>query len=211
MRLFAAVVPPGDVVEDLDAFLEPRREAGREAGLRWSPPEQWHVTLAFAAEVPEHRLDDVTERLEAAAARRRPFVLRLAGAGALPDVARARVLVADVDAGASEPVPAAAELERLAVGVRTALATAGVAVDGTRFRPHLTLARRNRPADVVRWVRLLEGWRSAPFAVEHVDLVASYLGEGPRGGPRHQPLLRLPLGPSPDPRRVRRPSGPGVP
>jgi len=32
MRLFAAVIPPAHVIEDLDAFLAPRREAG--PGLR---------------------------------------------------------------------------------------------------------------------------------------------------------------------------------
>ncbi len=211
MRLFAAVVPPPAALEPLEAFLEPRRDAGREDGLRWSPSEQWHVTLAFAADVAAHRLDDLAERLAAAASRRRPFVLRLTGGGAFPDPGRARVLVAGVDATASVPVPAAAELERLAVGVRTAFATAGAGVDGTRFRPHLTLARRHRPGDVGRWVRLLESWSGPVFTVDHVDLVASHLGEGARGGPRHERLVRVPLGPLPDSGRVRRPPGPAVP
>ena len=51
------------------------------------------------------------------------------------------------------------ELDRLAVGARAAFAKAGAAPDGTRFRPHLTLARLGRPEDVVRWVRLLEAYR----------------------------------------------------
>ena len=47
--MFVALVPPAEAVEDLDAFLEPRREAGRD--LRWSAPEQVHVTLAFCGQV----------------------------------------------------------------------------------------------------------------------------------------------------------------
>lgn len=191
MRLFAAVVPPSDVAEHLAAFLEPRRDAGREAGLRWSPVDQWHVTLAFAADADEHRLDDLLERLGSAAARVPAFGLRLAGGFAFPDAARARVLVADLD----RPEDAGDRLDRLARGARTAFATAGVEVDGTRFRPHLTLARRNRPSDVTSWVRLLEAYAGPAFDVDRVVLVASHLGEGPRGRPRHEPLAEVPLAP----------------
>ena len=40
-RIFVAVVPPADVIEHLDAFLEPRREHGP---FRWTAAEQYHVT-----------------------------------------------------------------------------------------------------------------------------------------------------------------------
>ena len=70
MRLFVAVVPPDDVLDDLDAHLEPRREAGPE--IRWTDRHQWHVTLAFLGDVPERRLDDLTEALARSAARREP-------------------------------------------------------------------------------------------------------------------------------------------
>ena len=78
MRMFAAVVPPEDVVEGLEEFLEPRREAG---DFRWTVPDSWHVTLAFLAEVPERRLEELQERLDRAARRRTPFDLRLGGGG----------------------------------------------------------------------------------------------------------------------------------
>lgn len=195
MRLFVAVVPPEAAVADLDRLLEPRRAAGRADGLRWSPPEQWHLTLAFAAEAAEHRVDDLAERLAAAAARRDAFVLRLAGGGAFPDPARATVLWVGLDRSRAQPTPAAVELDRLAVGVRNAVATAGTNVDGTRFRPHLTLARRTRPGEVSRWVRLLDDYAGPSFTVGAVTLFASHLGEGPRGRPRHEPLATFPLGP----------------
>ena len=66
--------------------------------------------------------------------------------------------------------------------------------DGARFRPHVTLARTRRPADVVRWVRLLEGWASRPFLVEEAVLVESFLREGPRGRPRYEVRSTHPLG-----------------
>ena len=54
-RLFAAIVPPPDAVEHLDEFLEPRRESGsQKLDMRWTSAEQFHITLAFMASVPDH-------------------------------------------------------------------------------------------------------------------------------------------------------------
>ena len=55
MRMFVAVRPPEDAIEDLDTFLDVRREAG---GFRWVLADQVHVTLAFLAEVPDRNVDD---------------------------------------------------------------------------------------------------------------------------------------------------------
>jgi 2'-5' RNA ligase len=193
MRMFAAVVPPEDVVEDLEEFLEPRRAAG---DLRWTVPDTWHVTLAFLADVPDARLEDLQERLDRAGRRRTPFALRLGGGGAFPHVAHAKLLYADVHGHAHEDRSAdesREELSRLATGVRAAAGRAGAPVDGARFRPHVTLGRTRRPHDVVRWVRLLDTWSSRPFVVEELVLVQSFLGEGPRGRPRHETRSVHPL------------------
>ena len=187
MRLFVALVPPPEAVEDLDAFLEPRREAG---AFRWSLPEQLHVTLAFAADVPEHRVDDLVEGVAAAAGRRRAVTTRVAGGGAFPDAGRARVLWAGLELAPEDR----AEVDALAAGARTAVARAGAPVDGARFRPHVTLARLGRPQEVSRWVRLLDAYAGPRWAADEVTVVASHLGEGPRGRPRHQELARLPVG-----------------
>ena len=65
-------------------------------------------------------------------------------------------------------------------------APAGIEVDGARFRPHLTVGRTKHPHDVSNWVRLLDSYRSPTWTVDHLTLVASYLGEGPRGRPRYE-------------------------
>lgn len=183
--MFVAVRPPEDAVEHLDAFLAPRREA---AEFRWTVAEQWHLTLAFLADVPERKLDDLVERLGRAAAKRQPMTTRFTGGGAFPDVARAKVLWLGMDT--SDPV----ELGRLATGAKAAAGKAGASVDGQRFRPHLTLARLGRPADVSNWVRLLDGYGGPSWPVEEIELVASYLGEGPRKRPRHEMVESFRLG-----------------
>jgi len=187
MRMFAALVPPAAALTDLDAFLEPRREV---APFRWTSIDQVHVTLAFYADVEDRRLDELVERLGRAAARRTAPDTAISGGGAFPDVRRARVVWAGLDlddAGRTE-------VDRLATGCRAAASRAGVAVDGQRFRPHLTVARTGRPTEVTSWVRLLDGYAGPRWTADRVHLVASHLGEGPRGRPRYETVAELPLG-----------------
>jgi 2'-5' RNA ligase len=185
-RMFVAVVPPQAAVEHLDEFLDVRRDAGE---LRWVVSEQFHLTLAFLAEVPDRKLDDLVERLERAAKRRAAFETRLVGGGAFPNVARARVLWAGLDLDEMRST----ELSRLATGSRAAATRAGIEVDGARFKPHLTVARARQPHEMTRWVRLLEGYSGPPWSVAEVSLVESFLGQGPRGRPRHEIVATFPL------------------
>ena len=184
MRAFVAVVPPVEVVEHLDEFVSVRREAGQ---FRWSDPGQWHVTLAFTADLPGRSLDLVDELLAQAVARHERFGMRITGGGAFPHPDGARVLVASLEADD-------AALERLAGACRAAVSRAGGRVDGQRFRPHLTLARLGRPANVTSWVRLLDAYDGPRWEVDEVALVASHLGEGPRRRPRHEVVGTYALG-----------------
>jgi len=152
--------------------------------------EQLHVTLAFLADVPARALDDLEERLERAAGRRRAFSAALAGGGAFPNVGRARVLWTGVEADE----PGRVEMSRLATGVRAAASKAGVEVEGARFKPHVTVARLKQPQEATSWVRLLDAYRGPSWQVDRVDLVTSYLGEGPRKRPRYETAASFPLG-----------------
>jgi RNA 2',3'-cyclic 3'-phosphodiesterase len=185
--MFVAVVPPDDVVDHLDEFLEPRRES---ADFRWVLREQLHVTLAFLAEVAERRLDDLEERLGRAAGRRTSFQTAIAGGGAFPHVGRARALYAGLDLGDQGRL----ELGRLATGARAAAGKAGIAVDGARFKPHVTVARLRHPQEATAWVRLLDAYRGPTWTIDTVELVASFLGQGPRNRPRYETVASFPLG-----------------
>jgi 2'-5' RNA ligase len=194
MRMFVAVVPPEAALEDLAEFLAPRQEA--EPGFRWTVPDQWHLTLAFMAEVADRHLDDLQSRLARAAARRTPFEVALAGGGAFPNPARAKVLFAGVEPARSD---GEVELARLATGARAAATKAGADAEGGRFHPHITLARLGRPVEVTRWLRVLDTHRGPTWRVEDIALVASHLGEGPRRRPRYEVVETFALGRPPAP------------
>ncbi|MDO5698351.1 MAG: RNA 2',3'-cyclic phosphodiesterase [Dermatophilus congolensis] len=191
MRIFAALVPPEEVVEDLDEFLAPRRESTGSPGLRWAVPEQFHITLAFAGDARASDVEEAQEAIAAACRRRPPLDLRLAGAGAFPGPGHARALwvgVGDHDAQPFSPPETPAALSSLAEAVRTATRGAGIAAEGGAFRAHLTVARLGRPIDATKWLRVLETYRSVPWRADEVTLFASYLGQGRGGKPRHEEL-----------------------
>ncbi|MGH3313594.1 MAG: 2'-5' RNA ligase family protein, partial [Streptomyces sp.] len=88
MRLFAALLPPGDVLDGpgqlAGAVKEMRTLAGADR-LRWTERAGWHLTLAFYGDVADDLLPELRERLTRAAGRRRPLRLRLAGGGRFGD------------------------------------------------------------------------------------------------------------------------------
>ena len=187
MRLFVALVPPEEAVEDLDSFLDVRRGA---APYRWALREQLHLTLAFLGDVESGRLDGLLERLARAAARRTAFDATITGGGAFPNAGRAKVIWAGLETDGTGEV----ELPRLATGARAAATRSGIEVDGARFRPHVTVARLGAPAEVSNWVRLLDAYRGPTWRASAISLVESHLGQGPRGRPRYEVLAELALG-----------------
>lgn len=181
LRLFTAVVPPAEFVDELDRFLEPRREA--QSSLRWTPPDHWHLTTAFMADVEPWRLDRLVEGLASAAERTAPLRLELGGGGSFGAADAANVLWLGVRSGADD-------LDTLAVRCRNAAEHAGAPTDGTRFTPHLTLARTSRRADVRKLLQVIEVFEHPGWEVAELALIESRLRDR---GARYEVLERFPL------------------
>jgi RNA 2',3'-cyclic 3'-phosphodiesterase len=177
-RCFVAVPLGGELRRGLRASVEAWRDEPDFAGLRWSDPDSWHLTLAFLGSVDADRIDGTVAALHDVAAAHRPMRLPTGGLGAFPSAGRARVAwygVADPNGG----------LAALARDVRRV-----TGVKGSPFRGHVTLARaRREPVSV----RELVG-RPSPkgsLAVDHVVLMRSHLGRGPA---RYERLADVELG-----------------
>jgi 2'-5' RNA ligase len=79
--MFAALVPPAAVLDELEAAL-----AGLGAPeLRWTVRAQWHVTLAFYGDVHPRILGDLRGLLSRVAAARPAPTLALGGGGRFGD------------------------------------------------------------------------------------------------------------------------------
>src|SRR5690606_42044360 len=85
MRLFVAVTPPPEAVAELSSATAAARAA--HPRLRWTRPDQWHLTLAFLGTVGAEAPAGLVNRLARAAALHPP--LRPAPPGAGPFGGRA--------------------------------------------------------------------------------------------------------------------------
>jgi 2'-5' RNA ligase len=175
VRLFVALTPPGEIVEELQATTATLRELAPQ--LRWTRPAQWHVTLAFLVEVADDVVDELARRLSRAAARHPPLSLALGGGGRFGH----QVLWTQVR-GARDG------LCRLAASVQAAARRSRIPVEQRRYRPHLTLARADDATDLRSLVERLASWQGQPWVATRLHLVCSRLGAGPDGSALHEPI-----------------------
>jgi 2'-5' RNA ligase len=166
-RCFVAVPLPEALRRDVSAAVDGWRDRPDLAGLRWSEPASWHVTLAFLGPVEPPELAHLSGRLCAMAAAHAPIRLRTAGVGGFPTPNRARVAWY----GIADPGGALAALAR---DVRRA-----AGVEAGAFRGHITLARAGRdPIDLRAWIRDAEA-PSGELVVDRIELMRSHLARGP--------------------------------
>ena len=175
-----ALWPPQDALAELAETLAAVRPL--EPDVRWTRPEQWHLTLVFLGEVAEERLPGLTERLARAARRHPSLRLRFAGGGRFGD----RVLWTRVE-GDREP------LRRLAGSATAAARRAGIGVDDRPYRPHLTLARNPQGADLRPLVAALAPYAGTSWTADRLHLVRSRLGAGPGRTASYDTVAAWPL------------------
>ncbi|MFC5748692.1 RNA 2',3'-cyclic phosphodiesterase [Actinomadura rugatobispora] len=168
MRLFVGLVPPPDILDELDEFLAPYRPGPSD--LRWIRRELLHVTLTFLGEVDDRTLERLLPRLHRAVARHERLTLSLAGVGAFPgNGAHARVLWSGLYGDRRK-------LARLAASTSAAGRRAGTPPDKHRaFRPHLTLARCRVPVDVRPLLEPMSAFAGSSWTADSVHLMESRL------------------------------------
>jgi 2'-5' RNA ligase len=179
MRLFAAIYPPPEAVDDIVAQAGRLRigpAAANGVNVRLAARANLHVTIAFLGEVGEDRLPVVRGTLERAVANwgRSGLRLRLGGGGRF---GRGRFTVLWV--GLTGELDA---LDRLARATRRELRRARLPYDRRPFRPHLTLARpgdRVDRTDIEEDVRTLDGYLGPSWPATELVLVRSHLGPRP--------------------------------
>jgi 2'-5' RNA ligase len=156
MRAFFAVDLPTDLTDRIAEIQGTLRAA---EGLRFTDPEQAHVTLEFLGDIPEQPAGgseadvdavneadvdavngaDVDAVIEAGReavrdAALEPFTVSVRGLGAFPSTEYIRVVWAGIGDGATE-------LTRLQAAIESRTTALGYEPDDHEFTPHVTLAR----------------------------------------------------------------------
>ncbi|KFU80032.1 2'-5' RNA ligase [Amycolatopsis lurida] len=152
MTLFSAVIPPDEVLDQVAAALG----TPEQDDFRWSPREDWHITLGFyGQDDPAGRGDWLAGRLDGAG----PIDLRLEKAATFPGVLWLSVF---------------------GTGLHELAVKAGAESEGRPYVAHLTLARfpRDRPRAASAWEERLAGFTSETWTATEAVLMGSDREQG---------------------------------
>ena len=177
-RLFTGVELPADVTQDLDLMK------GGIAGARWIDRESFHITLRFIGDIDDGLAREIAFALEGVTAR--PFSLRLSGLGVF---------------GGNKPhtlyaaVEESPELRRLQSIHERICQVLGLAAEGRKFTPHVTIARFPRgmvEAEAAKLGAFLQAWGDWALAPVTVPGFALYRSDLRAEGARYEVLAEYP-------------------
>ncbi len=197
MRTFVAIEIPHDVKKQLRAEQDRLRElpALREQPsiLRWTNPDNLHLTLRFLGETETSRRHHLQNGLVNITARHAPFTLVLSHLGCFRSWSNLRVLWVGIRSESEALQELQADVDSLARRV-------GFAPERNSFSPHVTLARtvRNAPRPALRATseqlrRLAEEdlfQTGTDWSVGELHFIRSVLG---RGGAQYSNLATCAL------------------
>lgn len=165
-RLFTGLELPDDVTMALDLMR------GGIWGARWIDRENYHITLRFMGDIPEHLADEVVHEL--GSLKVGALELRLKGTGYFGG-REPHALFAGIEENAG--------LRRLQSAQERICQLLGMPADPRRFTPHVTLARLRNASlgEVEAFVGSHSLFRSRPFTVSRFVLFSSRPSRG--GGP----------------------------
>jgi len=183
MRLFVSV--------DLDGMGEVvaavQEQFAGASGLRFTDPEQAHVTLKFLGEVDRERLPALADELGAAVddAGVDPFTATVGGLGVFPSLDYVSVVWLGFERGGEELTALHEAIEERTVAM-------GFDPEDHDFTPHATIARMDHAGgkDLVRDVVTSDAATVGDLDVEEVRLTESTLSND---GPVYETRKRFPL------------------
>jgi 2'-5' RNA ligase len=134
LRLFVAIPTPEAVRSEMtDVQQEMQRLVSRNA-VRWTKPEQFHLTLRFLGDVPAERVAELREALNAVCRGNAALRLRAQGVGFFPNTQSPRVIWVGVNDNESE----LADLQKKIEGAVRPFAEGS---SSEKFAGHVTLGR----------------------------------------------------------------------
>lgn len=166
-RLFVSITPDPEITPAVQPLLH-----GID-GARWTPPEQWHITLRFIGQTNSDRMEELAGVLSTI--RFSPFPLTFEGVGTFPtyrDGHRSNVLWLGMLP--SEP------LTDLIHQVEELVMMTGIAPADRPTHPHLTVARLREanPDHVGTWLREHAWYQGPRWQVRSIELMDSFVYDG---------------------------------
>ncbi len=141
IRIFFAIDLPPIAKEKLSRYISMLKKKSKSNAIRWTKPENLHITLQFLAEVRSEHLSQLIERVRAELEGSiKRSTLTLGTIHLFPSPYRPRVIVLEM-------VPQD-HLAKLAELIGRGIKASNYAIETRPFRGHLTLGRIKQPQDI---------------------------------------------------------------
>lgn len=184
-RTFLAFDLDKEVRRQLAAAQQQLDTAG--AVVRWTAPEQLHVTVKFLGDVLDEQLDQVCRLAGELADETEAFDFSVGRITSSPPTGHMRMVWVSID----EPSGRMGELQRRC---ELAYADLGFRMENRGFHPHLTLGRVKSGRNVLQLRKAIAAMGEMQFGLQPADKMIVYASELTRDGPIYTPLATCPLG-----------------
>ena len=136
IRAFIAISLTGKVQEQLGKLIQFLYTNYPTSFIRWVPVNNIHLTLMFLGDVPQDRMNLLSQNLYQELASRHRFDISFGGLGVFPSVKKPNVLWV----GIKFPP----ELKEIRDGIQARMENLGFERENRPFSPHLTIGRFRR-------------------------------------------------------------------
>lgn len=133
-RIFFAIDIPDKIKEDIGQFITLMKKKAKWNGIRWTKTENLHITLQFLAEVQNHHLPELIERVRFEIENRVPTTeFEIKAIELLPSPFRPRVIVFSIKDQEA--------LEKLSILIGQGIQSANYPIEERSYKAHMTLGR----------------------------------------------------------------------
>lgn len=185
VRVFFAIDPPAAMKATLSHYIDSLKQLSRSSKIRWTRPENLHITLQFLPEVRSEDIPGMVKLVQTELATvESPLLLTFREMHFYPDPHRPRVLVLDVAPQAS--------LSVWSTLIGKGIQKAGYEIESRAFRGHLSIGRiKTTHMTALNFLAAAPPPVISPVAIREVVLFQS---EPHPDGSRYIPLTRIGLG-----------------
>jgi RNA 2',3'-cyclic 3'-phosphodiesterase len=137
LRLFLAIAVPEAVKAELRRLQQELQPLLPSQAVRWTRPEQFHLTLKFLGNVPAENVEVLSKAAREVCSSMLPLRLRAEGTGFFPNDFSPRVFWVEIKSGGRELLALQQQLE-------AAVERFAEKSEAKKFAAHVTLARFER-------------------------------------------------------------------
>lgn len=189
IRAFIAVEIDEPLRAELDKLQARLQSRIGGSALRWTKPEQIHLTLKFLGDVRAGTIGDLEAALRRACAGLAPFTMALEGLGCFPSPKKPSVVWVGISRGAEQIKELFARVERETRGFSERR-------EDHDFHPHLTIGRVRKAsfAELRRIGELIQSAQCGTLGEISVTAVHLMKSEFSPGGAEHTRLAAVAFG-----------------